>query len=81
MLFYRPRLSLLGILALILSYQDIGALIAFNRSAEFKTEKQVNHIRVMTWNIRRFALYWDYHFDRMRNNVDSVVLEVNKYSP
>ena len=81
MLFYRPLFSLFGILAMIMSYQDIGALIAFNRSTEFKSAKQVNNIRVMTWNIRRFALYYDYHFDRMRNNVDSVILEVNKYSP
>ncbi len=81
MLFYKPKLSIAGILAIIVSYQDVNALVAFNMPREFKIEKDSGQTRIMTWNVRRFALYYNYHFDRVRNNLDSIMLEVNHYSP
>ena len=81
MIFYKFRVSLLGIIALIFSYQDISALIAFHMPAEFRFQKDPGHFRLMTWNVRRFTPYIEDKFNPRNNNLDSIIAEVNKYSP
>jgi endonuclease/exonuclease/phosphatase family metal-dependent hydrolase len=81
MIFYRPWISLPGIMALLISYEDIGALIAFRMPSEFRMEKDANHFRLMTWNVRRFTPYMEDKFNPRNNNLDSIIDEVNKYSP
>jgi endonuclease/exonuclease/phosphatase family metal-dependent hydrolase len=81
MLFYRPRISLFGIIALLFSLQDISALIAFHWPKAFQMEKKASHFRLMTWNVRRFTPYMEDKFNPKNNNVDAIISEVNKYSP
>ncbi len=81
MLFYRPRISMLGIIALIFSYQDIAVLIAFHLPNQFIIEKKPDHFRLMTWNVRRFTPFTEDKFNPRYNNLDSIIDEVNKYSP
>ncbi len=81
MIFYRPRVAILGIIALLFSYEDIGALVAFRMSAKFNIQKDPGHFRLMTWNVRRFTPFMEDKFNPRNNNLDSIIDEVNKYSP
>ena len=46
MIFYRPRVAILGIIALLFSYEDIGALVAFRLPAKFNIQKDPDHFRL-----------------------------------
>jgi endonuclease/exonuclease/phosphatase family metal-dependent hydrolase len=81
MIFYRPRMSIVGLLALLISYQDISALFAFHWPKTFRLEKKPSQFRLMTWNVRRFTPYMEDKFNPKNNNVDAIINEVNKYSP
>ena len=81
MIFYRPRICLFGLIALLFSHEDISALIAFHWPKAFQMEKKPSHFRLMTWNVRRFTPYMEDKFNPKNNNVDAIINEVNKYSP
>ena len=80
-LFYRPRLSLYGIIALMLSYKDIRALVAIRVPHEFVLNKKQGFLRVMTWNVRRFTPVYADLFDPRNNNLEDIAGEVNRYDP
>ena len=49
------RWSLISLVAMIIGWQNIHALVALNFSAGFKTEKPAGSLRVISWNLRS----WD----------------------
>lgn len=80
-LFFRPKFALIGIVAILLSYNNIGNLFAIGPAKEFALVKDEGHIRVMTWNVRRFAPYYADYFDPEHNNLSAIVEEVKNYAP
>jgi endonuclease/exonuclease/phosphatase family metal-dependent hydrolase len=79
--FFRPKFALIGIMAILLSYNNIGNLFAIGPAKEFAMVKDGEHIRVMTWNVRRFAPYYADYFDPDHNNLSAIVEEVKNYAP
>ncbi len=79
--FIKFRFAFFGIIALALSYKNINSLIAFRPSREFAVSKDRAHIRVMTWNVRRFTPYYSDFFDPKNNNLAAIVEEVEKFDP
>lgn len=51
---FRSRWIFLPLGALLLGYSNIRALIGFHFTADFKTAKKENAIRVLTWNVKWF---------------------------
>lgn len=81
MLFYRPLISLFGVIVFLLCYQDTSALIAFRMPEKFRIEKSPESFRLMTWNVRRFTPFKEDLFNPKNNNLDSVIEEIKKYVP
>ena len=77
----RPKLALVGIVAMLLSYSNIANLFAIRSAKEFAVSKSRGHVRVMTWNVRRFAPYYADYFDPAHNNLSAIVEEVESYDP
>jgi endonuclease/exonuclease/phosphatase family metal-dependent hydrolase len=80
-LFVHPRVALIGILSILLSYKNIGSLFAFGPSEKFVVTKEKAHLRVMTWNVRFFMPYNVDYFDMKTNTIEAIVEEVKKYDP
>ncbi|HLO83161.1 MAG TPA: endonuclease/exonuclease/phosphatase family protein [Chitinophagaceae bacterium] len=80
-LFIRPRFALIGLLVLLFSYKNIGTLFSIGSTAAFVMQKDKDHVRVMTWNVRRFAPYYADYFDPKKNNLGAIVEEVENYDP
>lgn len=59
----RPRLAIVGLVAIVLSLPNIGNIFGLNRPTAFDLVKKEGHIRVMSWNIRRFTPYDKDYFD------------------
>lgn len=51
-LFIKPLYSLVNIVVLLIGLQQIMAVFAFNKNEIFRTNKRLNHIRILTWNIQ-----------------------------
>ena len=77
----RPRLAIAGIVALILSYPNMNKVLAWNRPSVFRETKADGHLRIMTWNVRRFTPWNKEYFDPRKNNLDDIVEEVRAYDP
>jgi hypothetical protein len=43
-IFIRPKFALIGILAILLSYKNIGTLFAFGTTKEFEISKNKEHV-------------------------------------
>ena len=80
-LIIKPKLALLGVIAMLLSYNNISNLVPFRTSGEFVMKKDKRHVRVMTWNVRRFTPYYADFFDPAHNNLEAIVEEVENYHP
>ncbi|HEX5669109.1 MAG TPA: endonuclease/exonuclease/phosphatase family protein [Chitinophagaceae bacterium] len=80
-IFFRPKFALIGILAILLSYKNISSLFAIAPAKEFVMMKESKHVRVMTWNVRRFTPYYSDFFDPEDNNLNAIVEEVENYDP
>lgn len=77
----RPKLAIAGIVALILSFPNLRKVMAFNTPSEFRSVKADRHIRVMTWNVRRFTPWDKDFFDPRKNNLGDIVEEVRLFNP
>ncbi|MBC7848100.1 MAG: endonuclease/exonuclease/phosphatase family protein [Chitinophagaceae bacterium] len=53
-LIFRSRWALLSLVALLLSFTNVRALIGFNFSSEFALKKDSNTLRILTWNVQWF---------------------------
>ena len=53
-LFWKPRYSLLLLLALLAGWKNISVFYAFHFSTDFNYEKPAGVLRVVTWNVARF---------------------------
>ncbi len=53
-LVFKPFFSLLSLVVLLVGYKQISVLFAFNKNQTFVQKKQVNHLRLVDWNIRSF---------------------------
>lgn len=80
-LFIKKRYAIAGLIALALSYPVITSVIAFRPEREFEVSKDHRHLRVMTWNVRRFTPFYSDFFDPKDNNLDAIVEEVKKFDP
>lgn len=80
-LFVKVRFAMFGLIALAVSYKNIGSLLALRPAAEFQVGKNREYLRVMTWNVRRFTPYYSDFFDPKNNNLNAIVEEVEKYDP
>lgn len=80
-LFIRSRVAIVGIIAILLSYNNVKALAAFRPDKEFRETKDRGHLRVMTWNVRRFAPYYADFFDPRKNNLGAIIEEVERHDP
>ena len=54
-LFFSPRYALISALCLLAGWQNIHAFFGFSLAGHDFTRKDSTHIRIMTWNVRR----WD----------------------
>jgi len=80
--FINFKYIVLGALALFLSYRNVDNLFSFRGiGKEFSVTKADGHLRVMTWNVRRFTPYYAKLFDPGNNNLKAIVEEVEKYRP
>jgi endonuclease/exonuclease/phosphatase family metal-dependent hydrolase len=53
----RSRWALMSMIALLLGFTNIRVLFGFHFSDHFKTEKQKDDIRILTWNIEWFGAH------------------------
>ncbi len=53
-LLFRSRWALLPLVALLVGYTNIRALIGFHFTAGFEQEKKENTIRILSWNVKWF---------------------------
>jgi endonuclease/exonuclease/phosphatase family metal-dependent hydrolase len=79
--FIKIRFAIFGLIALGVSYKHINAVVALRPPAEFQLNKKREHVRVMTWNVRRFTPYYADFFDPKDNNLAAIVTEVEKFDP
>src|SRR5664279_419102 len=63
-LFLAPRFALLSAVCLIIGWQNIHAFFAFSLAGHDFTHKDSTHIRIMTWNVRR----WDEYSQKKAGN-------------
>lgn len=61
-LLFRSKWSLLPLISLLLSFQQIHAFFAFNFSRSWKNERSDSTLRVMSWNVSR----WDEFSERSK---------------
>ncbi len=54
-LVFRSRWTLLPLLALILSFQQINALFAFRLPKDFNEQKEEQTLRVLSWNVSKWS--------------------------
>ncbi|MDB5230614.1 MAG: hypothetical protein JWN76_1419 [Chitinophagaceae bacterium] len=54
-LIFKPKYSLIPLLALIIGIQQIRVLFAFHWQSSFDYAKQNNDLRIVTWNVRNFV--------------------------
>jgi endonuclease/exonuclease/phosphatase family metal-dependent hydrolase len=80
-LFIRPRFALIGILAILFSYKNIGHLFSIGTSKEFVKANNKENLRVMTWNVRFFIPFNVSYFDSKASTLDAILKEVEKYDP
>jgi endonuclease/exonuclease/phosphatase family metal-dependent hydrolase len=80
-IFIRPRFALIGILVILFSYKNISPLFSIGSTRSFVMLKEKEHVRIMTWNVRRFAPYYADYFDPKNNNLGAIVEEVENYDP
>jgi endonuclease/exonuclease/phosphatase family metal-dependent hydrolase len=71
----------LGLSALLVSYTSVSNTIAVSMAPAFELRKDSGHLRVMSWNIRRFTPYFLNYFDPDKNNVEGILDEIRKYDP
>lgn len=53
-LIFRPRFALVSILPLLIGWQSVVVLLAFNTPSQFTYQKPEGAIRVASWNVARF---------------------------
>jgi len=56
-LFISPRFALISALCLVIGWQNIHAFFGFSVAGHNFTHKDSTHIRIMTWNVRRWDEY------------------------
>jgi endonuclease/exonuclease/phosphatase family metal-dependent hydrolase len=56
-LFTAPRFTLISILCLFVGWKNIHAFFGFSLASHDFTHKDSTHIRIMTWNVRRWDEY------------------------
>lgn len=54
---FRSKWMLLSLVALVLGYSNIRALIGFNSDQPYVIAKDINTIRIMSWNVMSFSEY------------------------
>jgi endonuclease/exonuclease/phosphatase family metal-dependent hydrolase len=54
-LIFRPRLILISLIPLLISYQSIGVFFAFNTPHKFDYNKSRESLRIVHWNVARFT--------------------------
>jgi len=77
----RPKLAFAGFIALVLSFPNMNKVLAWNIASPFRGIKADGHIRVMTWNVRRFTPWNKDFFDPRKNNLGDIVEEVRAFNP
>lgn len=63
----RSKWALLPLLAMILSFQQIRALFAFQFNKEFNESKEVQNLRVLSWNVSK----WSENKNSIRNRPEN----------
>jgi endonuclease/exonuclease/phosphatase family metal-dependent hydrolase len=58
-LFARSRWALLSLVALIIGYTNISALIGTTYNSEFSVVKKPNTVRIISWNVHQFGFFED----------------------
>jgi endonuclease/exonuclease/phosphatase family metal-dependent hydrolase len=77
-LFAKRKLMFISIIAIVLAWKPIGHILRLKPSKDFALAKQVNGIRVMTWNVEHFdILEHKTHPERKIEMLDII----NKYEP
>jgi endonuclease/exonuclease/phosphatase family metal-dependent hydrolase len=54
-LIFKPRFALVSILPLLIGWQNVVVLLAFNTPGQFNYQKAPGAIRVASWNVARFT--------------------------
>ncbi|MHA4844680.1 endonuclease/exonuclease/phosphatase family protein [Flavitalea antarctica] len=55
----RSRWALLSLVALIIGYSNISALVGTNFNSGFSAEKRPNSVRLLSWNVHQFGYFED----------------------
>ncbi len=54
LVFLKPKLTLISLLAIIIGWKSVSMFFGFNLMHQFKTEKDSHVLRVASWNVARF---------------------------
>ena len=54
--FVKPKWSLISAIAILLAYKPISNIIPFKFSSSFTKQKQINALRIVSWNVEHFDI-------------------------
>jgi hypothetical protein len=77
-LFVEPKVSLLFLVVIILSWQPIQNIIPFRSSSSFIIKRQPNTLRIMSWNVAQFNILEDKKHPEVRKQMLALI---NRYKP
>jgi endonuclease/exonuclease/phosphatase family metal-dependent hydrolase len=81
-LFVDPKWSLLPLAAMVVGWKSTTVLLGWNYGSSFNLKKSQNQIRILDWNVRRFAPYYAEIFrPGPSNNEQAILAEIKYYQP
>jgi endonuclease/exonuclease/phosphatase family metal-dependent hydrolase len=73
-----PKLSLIFIVVIVLTWKPIQNIIPFRSSSSFTVKKQPNCLRIMSWNVAQFNILEDKKHPEVKKQMLALI---NKYQP
>ncbi len=81
-LFIEPKRSLLPLVTMLLGWKSTAVLFGWNFGSSFALDKGENQLRILDWNVRRFAPYYAEIFNPgFKNNEQAILAEIKHYQP
>lgn len=77
-LFVKPQLALISLIAIVLAYKPVTNIIPLRLSYTFNKQKQLNDLRVMTWNVAQFNVMEDKEHPNVKKQMIDII---NEYKP
>ncbi|MBX2934749.1 MAG: endonuclease/exonuclease/phosphatase family protein [Ferruginibacter sp.] len=77
-LFVKPQLALISLITIVLAYKPVTNIIPLRLSYTFNKQKQLNDMRVMTWNVAQFNVMEDKEHPNVKKQMIDII---NEYKP